>query len=93
MKVKVQILKIEEFNKKVGVGHQAACLDISDGEHTLINTFDYTLSEADMEKLAAEKAGSWKDLKNKRLVLGLDSIEEGFGKRLRTRGAIVEIMK
>lgn len=93
MKVKVLILKVEEFKKKVGVGHQAACLDVSDGEHTLINTFDYTLSEADMETLAAEKAGSWKDLKNKRLVLGLDSIEEGFGKRLRTRGAIVEIMK
>ena len=93
MKVKVQVLKVEEFTKKVGVGHQAACLDVSEGEHTLINTFDYTLSEADLEKLAKEKAGSWNELRGKTLVLGLDNIEEGFGKRLRTRGAIIEIMK
>ena len=93
MKVKAMVLMVEEFQTKKGIGQQLVCLDVSEGDHQLKNTFDYGINDGDKEFLASAKAGSVHGLKGKTLVVGLNNIEEGFGKRLRCRGSIIEVMK
>lgn len=75
----------EEFTGKRGLVRQIvlSLLD-NDETHSLVNTFDYVLSEEDV-KLHAGK------LKGKIVSIGITNFENAFGGRLRARGKLLEV--
>lgn len=83
MKMMVEIIGHEMFEtKRRELRHQLACLDIGK-ECRLLNTFDYSFSNAD-----ADKFGDPAMLVGKTLEVGISHIEPAFGGRLRMRGMI-----
>lgn len=83
MKVKVQVIGVEHFNGKKGVGYTLVCFD-QDVENRLTNTFDYQVSDLDKDR-----HGDPDNLKNQVIELALTNIEAGFGGRMRMRGQIL----
>ena len=86
MKVKVQILSVEsrKSNKNNVVYHEAVCLDMDQGADRMKNTFDYSLSQMDVEAFPNPQ-----ELENQVIELGLNDVGTGFGGRFRFRGRII----
>jgi hypothetical protein len=89
MIIKAQVIA-DQPNSYVGkkgvVNEQRlALLDVNDVGHSLVNTFDYTLSDT-------EKAAHAGKLGGKLIRLAIHDVMF-FGGRLRVRGELVEVLK
>lgn len=76
--------RADSYTGKRGVVHQQVItlLDIS-SEHRFLNTFDFVLSQEDVDQL---KGAS---LRDQHVDLGITAFEPTFGGRLRARGRIL----
>ena len=87
MKTKVQVVGVDKYNGKNGVGHTLCCFD-QDMDTRVNNTFDYNVSELDKDTF-----GDPENLKNQIIEVGLTELSAGFGGRIRTRGRILSVPK
>lgn len=84
MRLKAMVLGHDTYNlKKGGVGHTLTVLD-QDTDHRLKDTFDYNVSQLDMDR-----HGDPTQLVNKVVEIGVTECAPGFGKRLVLRGSII----
>lgn len=86
-KMKVQVIGVEHFNGKRGVGYTLVCFD-QDVENRLTNTFDYQVSDLDKDR-----HGDPETFKNQVVDIAITGIESGFGGRMRMRGQILTAPK
>jgi hypothetical protein len=87
MKIKIQVIGVDKYNGKHGVGHTLCCFD-QDTDTRLNNSFDYMVSELDRDTF-----GDPEQLKNQVIEVGLTELVSGFGNRIRTRGKILSVPK
>jgi hypothetical protein len=88
MKAIVQVIseRTDSYTGKRGLVKQqiVACLD-ADPDHPFYNTFDFVLSDEELQKYSGK-------LQGKRVELAITNMEPAFGGRLRARGAIVKLI-
>lgn len=87
MKMKIQVIGVDKYNGKHGVGHTLCCFD-QDTDTRLSNSFDYNVSELDRDTF-----GDPEQLKNQIIEVGISELTPGFAGRIRTRGRILSVPK
>lgn len=86
MKVRALVIseRPEEYTGKRGlVKQRVLALQDQDKEDRFINTFDYVMSETEIEQFSGK-------LQDKVIDLGVTNFEPAFGGRLRGRGRIIK---